>query len=94
MKKPWPKCANTASEKGAVIVSDNELYEISAEPVARVLDTTGAGDLFASGFLYGYTKGHDLATCGQLGAICAAEVISHMGARPLADLKDLINKAI
>jgi len=94
VRKHCKVAALTRSEKGAVIVSDNELYEISAEPVARVLDTTGAGDLFASGFLYGYTKGHDLATCGQLGAICAAEVISHMGARPVADLKDLISKAI
>lgn len=94
VRKHCKVAALTRSEKGAVIVSDNELYEISAEPVPRVVDTTGAGDLFASGFLYGYTKGHDLATCGQFGAICAGEIISHMGARPDADLQELIAKAI
>tara|TARA_R110002096_G_scaffold97066_10_gene216266 strand:+ start:237 stop:1226 length:990 start_codon:yes stop_codon:yes gene_type:complete len=86
--------ALTRSEKGSVIVSDNEVITVDAEPVARVVDTTGAGDLFASGFLYGYTKGHDLATCGRLGSICAAEVISHMGARPDTDLKELVADTI
>jgi sugar/nucleoside kinase (ribokinase family) len=94
VRKHCRVAALTRSEKGAVIVSKDELYEISAEPVAKVIDTTGAGDLFASGFLYGYTQGHPLEICGQLGAICASEVISHMGARPDADLKELIAKAI
>ncbi|MDP2699186.1 adenosine kinase [Thalassospira sp.] len=86
--------ALTRSEKGAVIVSDDEIHIIAAEPVDRVVDSTGAGDLFASGFLYGYTKGFELAQCGRLGAICAAEVISHMGARPDADLKELMQKSL
>lgn len=94
VRKHCKVAALTRGEKGAVIVADNELYEISAEPVAKVVDTTGAGDLFASGFLYGYTQGHELPVCGQLGAICASEVISHMGARPDADLKELTAKAI
>ncbi|OSQ40445.1 adenosine kinase [Thalassospira mesophila] len=86
--------ALTRSEKGSVIVSGDSVIEVAAEPVAKVVDTTGAGDLFASGFLYGYTQGFDLATCGRLGSICAAEVISHMGARPDADLKTLCQGAI
>ena len=53
---------------------------IAADPVERVVDTTGAGDLYAAGFLYGLTHGHDLATCGRLGSLGAAEVISHLGA--------------
>jgi len=60
--------------------------------VARVIDTTGAGDQFAAGFLYGLTHGKDLKECGRLGAIAAAEVISHYGARPETSLKDLAAK--
>lgn len=86
--------ALTRSEKGSVIVSGDSVIEVAAEPVIKVVDTTGAGDLFASGFLYGYTQGFDLATCGRLGSICAAEIISHMGARPDADLKTLCQGAI
>ncbi len=86
--------ALTRSEKGSVIVSGDNVIEIIAEPVNKVVDTTGAGDLFASGFLFGYTQNYDLATCGRLGSICAAEVISHMGARPDADLKELCKDAI
>jgi sugar/nucleoside kinase (ribokinase family) len=56
--------------------------EIEAEPVARVVDTTGAGDLYAAGFLFGMTHGHDLATSARIGSVAAAEVISHVGARP------------
>ena len=65
------------------------MLTIPAEDVERVLDTTGAGDLFASGFLYGYTQGMDLLECGRLGSIAAAEVISHVGARPLVELNTL-----
>jgi sugar/nucleoside kinase (ribokinase family) len=72
----------TRSEKGSVVVTADEVHEIPAEPVAEVVDTTGAGDLFASGFLYGYTQGLDLPVCGALGAAAAAEVIAHLGARP------------
>ncbi len=81
--------ALTRSEKGAVILSKGETVEIAAEPVEQVIDTTGAGDQFAAGFLYGFTSGKDLDTCGRLGAIAAAEVISHIGPRPLVKLADL-----
>ena len=64
-----------------------------AAPVPRVVDTTGAGDLFAGGFLYGFTRGKDIAHCAKLGALCAAEIISHFGARPETKLNDLAAKA-
>lgn len=76
----------TRSEKGSVIVSGEEIHVIDAHPVDEVVDTTGAGDLYAAGFLWGLTDGHDLATCAHLGALAAAEVISHLGARPESDL--------
>ena len=62
----------------------------TAAPVAQVVDTTGAGDLFASGFLHGLTTGRSLADCGRLGSIAAAEVISHVGPRPLVELRRLV----
>jgi len=79
----------TRSEKGAVVLRGDEVHVIDAEPAGQVVDTTGAGDQFAAGFLYGYTQGRDLYTCGRLGAIAAAEIISHFGARPEHDLKAL-----
>ena len=79
----------TRSEHGALATLAAELIEVPAEPVAKVVDTTGAGDLFASGFLYGYTRGRPLAHSLKLGAIAAGEVIQHYGARPEADLKAL-----
>ncbi len=82
----------TRSEKGAVIVS-SEIIEIKAEPVAKVIDTTGAGDQFAAGFLYGFTEGYDLERCGRLGAMAAAEVISHIGPRPQKKLAEFLKKA-
>jgi sugar/nucleoside kinase (ribokinase family) len=80
----------TRSEKGAVITEGKNTHEIKAEPVARVVDTTGAGDLYAAGFLFGITQGKSLDEAGRLGAIAAAEVISHYGPRPQRKLKDLI----
>ena len=59
------------------------------EPGVRVVDTTGAGDAYAAGFLYAYTHGHELAACGRMGSVMAAEVISHYGARPEADVRAL-----
>ncbi len=80
----------TRSEKGAVIVAGHDTVEVQAQPVAKVVDTTGAGDLFAAGFLYGLTRGKPLGECGRIAAVCAAEIISHVGARPEAKLADLI----
>jgi sugar/nucleoside kinase (ribokinase family) len=85
--------ALTRSEKGCVIARRHEVHVLDAEPVDRVIDTTGAGDQFAAGFLYGLTHGMDLRESGRLGAIAAAEVISHYGARPEADLKTLATAA-
>ena len=85
--------AVTRSEKGAVIVSGEDEARVPAEAVDQVIDTTGAGDLFAAGFLTGYARGADLETCGRLGVIAAGEIISHMGARPQANLSDLAAKA-
>nr|NIL97063.1 adenosine kinase [Planctomycetales bacterium]NIM08677.1 adenosine kinase [Planctomycetales bacterium]NIN08151.1 adenosine kinase [Planctomycetales bacterium]NIN77278.1 adenosine kinase [Planctomycetales bacterium]NIO34462.1 adenosine kinase [Planctomycetales bacterium] len=81
--------ALTRSEKGAVILSGDEVHVVDAVPVERVVDTTGAGDLFAAGFLHGHTQGWGLEVCGRLGAVAAAEIISHYGARPEADLAAL-----
>ncbi len=81
--------AITMSEQGALVQGGGERHMIPASPVDTLVDTTGAGDLFAAGFLAGYTRGKSLADCGRLGALAAAEVISHYGARPEADLKAL-----
>jgi sugar/nucleoside kinase (ribokinase family) len=86
--------ALTRSEKGSVVVSGDAVHVIDAEPVATVKDTTGAGDSFAAGFLYGLTQGHDLATAAQIGSIAAAEVISHLGARPETSLKELVTRRL
>jgi len=79
----------TRGEHGALATRGAELAEVAAEPVREVVDTTGAGDLFASGFLFGYTHGRSLEQSLRLGAIAAAEVIQHYGARPEADLRAL-----
>ncbi|MEE2996033.1 MAG: adenosine kinase [Pseudomonadota bacterium] len=84
--------AITRGAEGSVIVTPDEAIEVPVEPVDRVLDTTGAGDLYAAGVLYGLTHGYELATAGRLGSICAAEVISHYGARPEVSLQDLVKE--
>jgi len=84
----------TRSEKGAIAISGGERAEVPAEPVDQVVDTTGAGDLFAAGFLAGRAQGRGLEESLTIGAIAAAEVISHYGARPEADLKALVAKRI
>ena len=81
--------AVTKSEEGSVILRGGERVAVPAEP-AHVMDTTGAGDAYAAGFLAAYTAGRGLAACGRLGSLAAAEVISHFGARPLADLSGLL----
>ncbi len=84
----------TRSEKGAVIVRGSEVHAVPAETNINVVDTTGAGDLFATGFLYGHTNGHDLPSSGRIGVMAAAEVISHYGARPAVSLKELMQKKL
>jgi sugar/nucleoside kinase (ribokinase family) len=77
--------ALTRGAQGSVVVANDEVHVIAAEPVT-VLDTTGAGDLYAAGVLFGLAHDHDLETAGKLGSLAAAEVISHLGARPEAPL--------
>jgi sugar/nucleoside kinase (ribokinase family) len=89
-KKKSRIAALTRSEKGAVIVSGDQVHAVAAEKIKQVTDTTGAGDLFAAGFLFGLTHGHNLPSAGRIGVICAAEIISHFGARPEVSLKDLV----
>ncbi len=78
--------ALTRSEHGSVVLAGDEVHVVDAAPLDRLVDTTGAGDLYAAGFLFGYTRGDSLYDCGRIGAIAAAEVISHFGARPEVDL--------
>jgi sugar/nucleoside kinase (ribokinase family) len=80
----------TRSEKGSVVCHDGNIHAVPAEKVERVVDTTGAGDLFAAGFLHGMTQGKDLRLCARIGAIAAAEIISHFGARPEMPLRVLV----
>ncbi len=80
----------TIGADGCLVVTHDDVVRAPAEPVDHVLDTTGAGDLFAAGFLYGYTRRRSLAECAQIGAIAAAEVISHVGPRPLVELRTLL----
>jgi sugar/nucleoside kinase (ribokinase family) len=83
----------TRSEKGCVVVDGNEVHVIDAMPPVRLLDTTGAGDLFAAGFLFGHTHGRDVADSARIGALAASEVIAHIGPRPQSDLKALLKSA-
>ncbi len=82
--------ALTRSEHGSVVLAGGEVHIVDAVPVAKVADTTGAGDQYAAGFLYGLTHGHDLAACGHLGSVAAAEVIGHIGPRPEVKLSELV----
>ena len=87
-----PVVVATKGEEGAVAVAGGERAEVPAEPVSRVVDTTGAGDLFAAGFLFGHVRGRSLVESLRLGALCASEVISHFGARPEVDLAVLVSE--
>jgi sugar/nucleoside kinase (ribokinase family) len=89
-----PLLVVTRGEKGAVAIRGDERAEIAPEPVERVVDTTGAGDLFAAGFLHGEVNGRSLEDSLRMGAVAAAEVISHYGARPETDLKTLVARRL
>ena len=84
--------AITCGAQGSVIVSGKETIKVPAAKPARILDTTGAGDVYAAGFLFGLTEGKSLAECGALGSLAAAEVIDHYGPRPAVSLKNLTMK--
>ncbi len=82
--------AITRGAKGCTVVSANEVIDIKVSQLNNLVDTTGAGDLFAAGFLHGYSQNLDLETCGRMGNLTASEVITHMGARPDVDLKQYL----
>jgi len=86
--------ALTRSEKGSVVVSGERVYQVSPEKVERVVDATGAGDLYSAGFLFGLANGYTAEDAGRIASICAAEIISHYGARPEEDLKALIRDGL
>jgi sugar/nucleoside kinase (ribokinase family) len=81
--------AVTRSEKGSVILEGGQAVTVPAVPIAKLVDATGAGDLYAAGFLFGLAEGRDLGTCGWLGSLAASEVIAHVGPRPLQPLSEL-----
>ncbi len=83
--------ACTDSENGVHVLADGQRWQVPAVPT-QIVDATGAGDLFAGAFLWGLTNGYDLETCGKMGNVAASEVISHIGARPEADLNALFSK--
>jgi sugar/nucleoside kinase (ribokinase family) len=82
--------AITRGAKGSIVVSADGIEEVPAHHVAHVVDTTGAGDAYAGGFLFGFTRGDPLARCAELGGLAAAEVISHLGARPTEKLSHMV----
>jgi len=90
LRRECTLAAITRSEQGSVVITPDRVISVAAKPVQQVVDTTGAGDLYAAGFLFGYTRGLSLETCADLGHIAAAEVISHVGPRPLVSLASLV----
>ena len=96
-QKAAAKCRITAvtrGEKGSLVISGEEKVEIKAMPPEKLVDTTGAGDLYAAGFLYGLSRNKSHFECGRLGTLAATEVISHMGPRPQTSLQDLASQAV
>ena len=83
----------TRSEKGSVVVHGETKIDVPAFPIEKLVDTTGAGDLFAAGFLTGMARGAEPFVCARLGALAAAEVIQHIGARPLSPLEAMAKSA-
>jgi len=90
LRKHCQMAAVTVGAKGSIVITRDELVEVPAVPVRRVIDTTGAGDLYAAGFLHGMTTGKSIEESGYLGSLAAAEVISHVGPRPLIELRTLV----
>ena len=86
--------AVTLSERGSLVLAGDETYTAPASRVTQVVDTTGAGDLYAAGFLHGYCTGRAPELCARLGSLCAAEVISHFGARPEMSLRSLASQLL
>jgi sugar/nucleoside kinase (ribokinase family) len=84
--------AVTRNEHGSVVIDGEEVVIIDAEPVDSVVDATGAGDMYAAGFLYGFVRGKTIEQCGKIGSIVASEVITHMGPRPLVSLTSVVPK--
>jgi sugar/nucleoside kinase (ribokinase family) len=84
--------ATTLSERGSIIINSGSRTDVPAEPNIKVMDSTGAGDAYAAGFLYGFTENMSMAECGRLGSIAAAEVIKQMGPRPAIKLANLVHK--
>jgi len=89
-----PVAALTRSARGSVLLDNGDVHVIDPEPVEVVVDSTGAGDLYAAGFLFGLARGMPIAECGRIGSVCASEVISHVGARPEADLRAMVTRAL
>ena len=87
IRKDCPMAVLTRSENGSMVVAGDQAIEVKANPVSLVIDVTGAGDLYAAGFLFGHTKALPLAKCAELGSLAAAEIISHTGARPEVNLR-------
>jgi sugar/nucleoside kinase (ribokinase family) len=86
--------AVTRNEHGSVVIDGDEVVIIDAEPVDSVVDATGAGDMYAAGFLYGFVRGKPIEQCGKIGSIVASEVITHMGPRPLVPLTSVVPKTL
>ena len=85
--------AITLGAKGSIVIHGNNIEKIEPARGLKVVDTTGAGDLYASGFLYGYTHGYNFEQCGKLANLAASEIIQQVGARPENKLADLIKEA-
>jgi len=82
--------AVTREKKGSIVINGHDLVHIAAEPVEHVVDATGAGDMYAAGFIYGFTRGKSIEECGRIGSIAASEVITHVGPRPVVPLSSII----
>ena len=93
VKQDVSLAAITMGENGSAVISEDDVVEIAAHPIEKLEDTTGAGDLYAAGFLYGLTQEKSLADCARIGGLAAAEVIQHIGPRPQVSLKDLLSQS-